>query len=76
MPIYRAYKLDEKGHVFDPLVIIVASSDTDALTYAKRLVDSHDLEIWGEARRVGVVSSARLDGCFLQRPLESWKAPH
>ena len=44
--------MDEKGHVFGPPLIIVASNDTDALTYAKRWIDSRDLEIWDEARRV------------------------
>ena len=37
MPTYRAYELDEKGHVFGPPVIIVASTDADALKQAKQL---------------------------------------
>ena len=61
MPLYRAYELDEKGHVFGPPLIIVASNDTDALTYAKRLVNGHDLEIWDEARRVGLVERRQRD---------------
>jgi hypothetical protein len=61
MPLYRAYELDEKGHVVGPPVIIVTSNDTDALTHAKRRIDGRDLEIWDEARRVGLVERGRRD---------------
>jgi hypothetical protein len=70
MPLYRAYELDEKGHVFGPPVIIAASNDTDALVRAKHLIDGRDLEIWDEARRVGLVErGARFESASL--PVEN-----
>ena len=59
MPTCRAYELDEKGHVFGPPVIIVASTDADALKQAKHWIDSRDLEIRDEARRVDLVERRR-----------------
>jgi hypothetical protein len=64
--------VDEKGHVFGPPPIIVASNDTDALTYAKRWIDSRDLEIgmrrgaWASLRVAGA-NSGEVEGATLTK---------
>jgi hypothetical protein len=55
MPQYRLFPIDERGHVCDPPMIITARSDADALAQGIVLVDSNNLEVWNEARRVGLI---------------------
>lgn len=54
MPLYRIYQLDS-GHVFAPPKIVVANTDAEIVAQAMNWVDGYDLEIWDEARRVGLV---------------------
>jgi hypothetical protein len=42
---YRAYVIDDDGHVLD-LLAFAGYSDDDATTWAEQLVDGHDIEIW------------------------------
>jgi hypothetical protein len=48
---YRAYILDEDGHIigFEPLV---CAGDDEAIAGAKRLIDGHDVELWSGVRLV------------------------
>lgn len=59
MPQYRLFPVDGRGHVCDPPMIITARTDTEAMTQAMQLADGCDLEVWDEARRVGVVERRR-----------------
>jgi hypothetical protein len=51
---YRAYIVGHDGHLngFEPLVCV---DDSEAIDRAKRLVDGHDVELWGGARLVIVL---------------------
>jgi hypothetical protein len=51
---YRAYLLDEHGHIVDAH-IFVAASDEAALTHAYQYVNGLDVEVWHRARRVGLI---------------------
>ena len=57
MPDYRAYRLNEDGHItgYEPLV---CPDDDDAITNAKRLVDGHDVELWSGPRFVTLLKHA------------------
>ena len=48
---YRAYILDEDGHIigFEPLV---CTGDDEAIAGAKRVVDEHDVELWTGTRLI------------------------
>jgi hypothetical protein len=52
MPGYRAYLLDEEGHIvtYRP---IEADSDAEALEIAKQFVQRNDVEVWLLDRQVG-----------------------
>jgi hypothetical protein len=51
MTEYRAYLLGRNGHIqgFEPLS---CADDAAAILAAKRLIGSHGVEVWQEARRV------------------------
>jgi hypothetical protein len=51
MAEYRAYTVGIDGHFigFEPLI---CRDDDDAVANAKRLVDSHDVEVWSGPRFV------------------------
>jgi hypothetical protein len=51
---YRAYLLDEQGHIVDAHSF-VAPSDEAALTLAYQYVNGLDVEVWHRARRVGLI---------------------
>ena len=46
---YRAYIVGEDGH-FASYRAFVSTDDSDAITWAKRLVDGHDVELWSGER--------------------------
>jgi hypothetical protein len=48
---YRAYIVGREGH-FLWSKEFVAENDDDALEYARRLVDGHDVELWSGERLV------------------------
>jgi hypothetical protein len=56
MQEYRAYTVGLDGHIigFEPMV---CANDEEAIKRTRRLVDSHDVELWSGARLV-----ARLRG--------------
>ncbi|MCS3497630.1 hypothetical protein M2189_003412 [Bradyrhizobium japonicum] len=54
---YRAYLLDQDGHIFGAHGFD-AVDDEEALQKARRLVDGHDVEIWQLARKVGQIKTA------------------
>jgi hypothetical protein len=49
---YRAYLIDELGHILRPAKAINAETDEEAIKVARQLVQDHDIELWQEARRV------------------------
>ena len=53
---YRAYLVDEHGHIVDAYVF-VAASDEEALIYAH--ANGLDVEVWHRARRVGLIPRER-----------------
>jgi hypothetical protein len=52
MTDYRAYLLDEQGHVLSGFDFD-AATDEAALQHARRYVDGHDVEVWQRGRVVG-----------------------
>jgi len=63
MPTYRLFPVDEQGHVCDPPIIINAGTDALAIATAMQLVDGREIEVWDEARRVGLVQRFGNDPC-------------
>jgi hypothetical protein len=61
---YRAYLVDEQGHIVDAYVF-AAASDEAALIHAYQYTNGLDVEVWHRARRVGLIpgepKSIRLD---------------
>jgi hypothetical protein len=51
---YRAYLVDEHGHIFD-VYAFVAASDEAALIHAHQYANGLDVEVWHRARRVGLI---------------------
>jgi hypothetical protein len=51
---YRAYLLDEQGHIIDAR-LFVAPDDQAALSHAYRYVNGRDVEVWQRSHRVGVI---------------------
>jgi hypothetical protein len=49
---YRAYVTGSDGHILKANGF-VAENDDAAFEYARRFVDSHDIELWSGARLVG-----------------------
>ena len=51
---YRAYLVDEHGHIIDARTF-VAASDELALAHARQYANGLDVEVWHRARRVGLI---------------------
>jgi hypothetical protein len=51
MPDYRAYIVGRDGH-FIRSVELLCPDDEQAKTYAKQLVDGHDVELWQRDRLI------------------------
>jgi hypothetical protein len=48
---YRAYIVGNDGH-FESFRAFVCNDDSDAVVWAKQLVDGHDVELWSGERFV------------------------
>ena len=46
---YRAYIVGQDGH-FASFRAFACSNDSDAIEWAKQLVDGHDIELWSGER--------------------------
>jgi hypothetical protein len=55
---YRAYFLNDEGHVDKPPVLLDCASDEQATQKARSLLDGHDVEVWDENRRVALLKAA------------------
>jgi hypothetical protein len=55
---YRAFFLDDNGHVFTSEVI-VAENDEEAILRATRLRDGHDIEVWQLDREVARIKAPK-----------------
>jgi hypothetical protein len=51
---YRAYLVDEHGHIFNAYAF-VAGSDEAALIHARQYANGLNVEVWHSARRVGLI---------------------
>jgi hypothetical protein len=51
MQTYRAFILDEKGHV-QQAVVLEGNEDSEAIEQGKKLLDGHDIEVWQGERVV------------------------
>jgi glycine cleavage system aminomethyltransferase T len=51
---YRAYLLDEDGHIVDAHTF-VAASDQAALIHANQYANGRDVEVWHRSRRIGLI---------------------
>jgi hypothetical protein len=51
---YRAYLLDEHGHIIDAHTF-VARNDLAALIHAHQYRNGLDVEVWQRGRRVGLI---------------------
>jgi hypothetical protein len=49
---YRLYRLDKSGHILGPPDGFSCENDEVAIERSKRLVDSHDAELWQSDRMV------------------------
>ena len=55
MPTYRAFPVDEAGHVCAPPREFNARSDVEAIAFAMMHIETHAVEVWDHERRVGVI---------------------
>ena len=55
MPEFRAYFLDEDGHI-ENRINIVCEDETTAEDKVKRLLAGHDVELWQGDRKIGTFS--------------------
>ncbi len=51
---YRAFLLDDEGHVFSALPLD-CQNDEEALAKAKQLLNGRDIEVWELGRMVGTL---------------------
>ena len=70
MQLYRAFQLDQNGHIFGKIDLICAD-DEDAKQQAEQLLYGYDTEVWHldrmvallrPKRRLSVVPGSRSDG--------------
>jgi hypothetical protein len=54
---YRLYTLDRKGKVSGSPHIIECKDDEAAMDEARKYVDGHDIEIWRDNKRVGLIAA-------------------
>jgi hypothetical protein len=60
MPQYRIYRVNERGYATPPPQIIEATDYAHAIAQATLMAQEEcDLEVWDEARRVGVIERRR-----------------
>jgi hypothetical protein len=52
MPDYRFYTLKRTNEIAGPPGILQCADDREAIIAARKLLDSHDIEIWQGARVV------------------------
>jgi hypothetical protein len=57
--IYRAFPVDQAGHIFAPSKEFLAKDDFEAIAHAMQFADSHALEVWDHERRVGLIELRR-----------------
>jgi hypothetical protein len=55
MPIFRAFPVDQAGHVEAASRQFEAKTDLEAVAQAMQFADSHAVEVWDEERRVGLI---------------------
>jgi len=54
MPAYRAFFLKDQ-HIERPGLNFEAADDVAALEHGRKFVNGHDVEVWENARQVGVL---------------------
>jgi hypothetical protein len=59
MPDYRAVAVNESGHVCAPPREFKAENEFEAITRAMQFVEGHAMEVWDQARRIGLIQRRR-----------------
>ena len=55
MPTYRAFPVDQAGHIFAPPKEFEAKDDLEAIALTMSVADSHAVEVWDGTRRIGLI---------------------
>jgi hypothetical protein len=55
MPTYRAFPVDQAGHIFAEPREFDAKNDLEAIAQATAFADSHAIEVWDQERRIGLI---------------------
>jgi hypothetical protein len=55
---YRAYLLDNEGHI-SSYVELECADDEDAMRRAAQLLDGQDIEVWHRERKVALLTGKR-----------------
>ena len=56
MPDYHFCPVNDAGHIIGPPTVAKCNDDADAIKQAARLAESHNIEVWQEARRAMLLS--------------------
>ena len=55
MPTYRAFPVDQAGHIFAAPKEFEAKDDIEAIARAMSFAESHAVEVWDKERRIGLI---------------------
>ena len=58
MQLYRAFQLDQTGHIVGKIDLTCAD-DEDAKQQAEQLLDGYDTEVWQRDRKVALLRPKR-----------------
>lgn len=61
MQVYRAFPVDQAGLVFASPREFEAKTDIDAIAQAMQFADSHAVEVWDLAGRIGLIELRRVE---------------
>jgi hypothetical protein len=57
MPGYRAFEIDESGHIISPPAAINCNDDQEAILVATKLVDGRAIELWQGHRLITKIAA-------------------
>jgi hypothetical protein len=55
MPMYRAFRVDPRGHINQPPHTFEAADDSAAIERGRQFVDGCDVELWEFSRRIALI---------------------
>jgi hypothetical protein len=56
---YRAFFLDDDGHVFASEVIVAENDDNEAMLWATQLRDGYDIVVWQRDRKMVLIKASK-----------------